>query len=576
MSLTRRSVAKVIDNLDQLLKKAHWQTIYDECFDSFPPKRFNQMEEAVDFFEGARSFYIGKQKNYKETVECCLKLTRLYQRIDIFSLADKAYKDAAYYALKVDKDYRADLVFQIGRLCPDIGKVNQSIKFLAEALRLYEEAGDVLKQIETLWLLAVQIRQSGDYLESGDRIRMAQRRYKIQKPDLALQAYIKNAEVHLQWYKGNLSQALESAKDLKEFADNNTITIQQVYARVLLGNINQALGGYAKAQLWYDDAKKTAEGGGFISFLLWIDLQIVWLKILEGQGFFDDETQALLDKTRAVIDDYGLRMSLNVFEAGFKANTNLFYEAEELLEKPFKFYKRSGDGVAVCAIGLYLAYIYLCTARIQMASSYLKDGLQWLSDRDVDYFPLWWHPKIVSELCVYAITENIHPNLAYRILRRVSEASPEVLPKLRTDKTSFVWEYADNILSRFVSNGSFSEIRHLEGSPIRKEIENLLGQGSLSRDKFRDLVRRLRTSKKRMTDNYTIVAVFGLYVTHHTGSQIAQKLSLSPKTVRNYITDVYKTFFAEGEDNCSGPGARKRRREKLLQIAQKEGFVENT
>jgi DNA-binding NarL/FixJ family response regulator len=117
--------------------------------------------------------------------------------------------------------------------------------------------------------------------------------------------------------------------------------------------------------------------------------------------------------------------------------------------------------------------------------------------------------------------------------------------------------------------GSGDPVTHLSAGANKRVIEELLDQGNLRAEAYRELEAELMTATNRLTPNPTIIAVFGLYVKGWSRAEIAEELECSTENVRNYITIIYNHFGLPAFRFHK----REARRQKLIEVAQARGFI---
>ena len=213
--------------------------------------RERQLDEAISLLEIAR--LNAKMLHQQDLgVKCYLELGRAYQRKDKFQKAYQQLWEAHQLIPSIkDNSLQADLYLSLSRICPDIGALKSGIEFANKALDIFNENNNILGQFECLWLMSLIFRQLGNYQEATNQLETAKLYHSA--GNLDQQAYTKlvNSELHINWYKGYLPEALKKGMQLKELADNISDDIQRIFARILLGNLYRGIGEYEKAQYYY-------------------------------------------------------------------------------------------------------------------------------------------------------------------------------------------------------------------------------------------------------------------------------------------------------------------------------------
>ena len=265
--------------------------------------------------------------------------------------------------------------------------------------------------------------------------------------------------------------------------------------------------------------------------------------------------------------DKGQAVSFNVFLAGVYALMARYPEAESLLMDSLHFYLTSGDELSVFAIRIHLAYIHLKTNRTVVAEENLNLALAWASEWNVDYFPHWWHPLIVAEVCVHALVAEIHVDMAERMLvMRVQEQALLFLRGLLTHSAPKVRQRAVDALS-MINGAPLAQIIQTDDERVWRAITDLITDGTLQEVHLGRLAHLLTPARQQATINGVLLATFGFYVQGMTRREIAQYLGRSESTIRNHITLIYECFGLE--DN----GSRHARRQHLIDLARSEGLI---
>ena len=505
-----------------------------------------------------------RQQLFSQAINCCLKLASLYQQREDFQTALYHIQEAENIAHDIaDQDARASLWLSLAELCPDIGQLEKSSQYARDAFHIFSLAGDCEGQFKALYLLAIVNRQLGQYDEASSRLEMARQCQQAGELSASHHAQVLSAEAHLLWYQGRIREAISKAQIFRRIADSNNFHKQRVYAHILLGNLYRAWGQYEEAERWYSETEALISQVGLPLYAPWIEIQKGWLKVLTGE---------LLQARRHIhlalqTDNKGLQMSFNVNLACLELLNGHYRSARNLLQSSQQFYAQSGDKLSYHVIGLYLAYIHYQQGQQAEALDYLQPALDWFTVHNILYFPNWWHPQIMAEVCVIALAEKICTPLVERIfLTHLHQY--EILLKLNQHPDTAVRQRALN-LQLSLTNHSIDILAEVTDSTVKTILQELLQNGPLRPDKFPQLQQKLATAKYRHKFNPTCVAVFGLYLKGSTRQQIAHKLNCSPATVRNYITIIYQAFHLQS-DSGGGTLARK---EQLRQLAEAEGFV---
>jgi DNA-binding NarL/FixJ family response regulator len=243
--------------------------------------------------------------------------------------------------------------------------------------------------------------------------------------------------------------------------------------------------------------------------------------------------------------------------------------AERLLRESLAYYLQSGDELSVCALRFYLTLVALRSDQAAVALTEIEQSLGWMAGRRIDFFPHWWHPALVSEVCAYALVVDLYPEVAERMfVYQLGEAGVEALRRLLKSEQTEAHLHAQRVLALVESQRS-DTLKTFADSPSRRILATLLQNGQLRRDGFAALQQALMTAHARQQPNATALAVFALYVTGCPRAEIALRVGCTVANVRNYITFFYRQFGIDEQPFCS----RKERWQRLVQCAQEAGFL---
>lgn len=578
---TEKAVGILGNNIEQLLEQEEWQrcrVLLDkfrtDIHDQYPELlyasgctylREGKLDKAVQFLQKAKVISLRLEQPVI-AVKCYLELGHVYQgREDFQTALNYVHEVDALMQFVTDIGVKAKYYVRWAELHLDLGELRKGIEDAETAYKLFLQKNDISGQFDSLWLMAIGFRQLGYYHQAASRLEMARQCHSV--GNLSPQKYINliNALAHVNWYAGNLSEAIKQAVQFETVAD--THSTKQHYARILLGNLYRAIGDYHAAQHYYDETRQIVQELDFGNYAPWVDAQQSWLKALSGEL---TEARRLIHKAHRETSDSGTLMSFHMFQAGINVLTNEFSEAEQQFLKCNEHYTKEGDELSVNVIQLYLAYISIKTGRDgKVAFGYLKKALDWFSERNLDYFPHWWHPVIVGEICCYALITNLYPDIVKRILanRRDIQGVKLLRNLLNHHEDVNVRSRATDAL-KLMGWDLFEELKNVEEGPAKRVLENLLITGLFPEDGFPLLKKRLVTAQKRQTFNPQLAAVFGLYMQDLKNAEIAEMLSLAKHSVKNYITEIYNILEVPGDI-----GSTKKRKAMLREAAENQGFI---
>jgi DNA-binding NarL/FixJ family response regulator len=112
-------------------------------------------------------------------------------------------------------------------------------------------------------------------------------------------------------------------------------------------------------------------------------------------------------------------------------------------------------------------------------------------------------------------------------------------------------------------------VAHLPDERAKRVLLTLLESEQLRPAAYPRLEQELMTAAHHRKPNPTLLAVFGLYVNGVEREEIAEQLSCSLPTVRNYITAIYEHFGLKANDFAT----RRARWKALVALAQASHFI---
>lgn len=579
-----QAVQVLYSQIELLLEQNNWQSVYT-LLPLFPVITFEEsadlryiegliyakadlLTEATNLLERARFSYT-VQHSYNKIVICNLELARLCLSREDFRTAyyhlHEEVEPLIEQGLVDDPALHARFFLRMAELCPDVGRLRATVDYAKKALVAYKTINDSAGQFYALVRLASSALALGDYAEAASRLEMAKACHTTAKLGEHGQARLLNLTIHLAWYQGRLPTALAYAHTYLQLVDRGKLSNFQVYARMLLGNLQRGVGQFGLAEQWYAETRRLITTLHYPLYLPWVDAQTAWLRALQGRL---EEARTLIHSSLRT-SDLGQAMSFQVVLALINLLDGQTTVAERLLSESLTFYTTSGDGLSCCAIHLYLGLVNRKKDAHATTQDYLHKALGWLAQQRLDGFPHWWHPQLVGEACAHALAADIFPDVAERIfVNRLGKDGADALRALL---------YKDNALARLrtgklltLLNGyAFTELIDLDSTQSKRVIEELLQTGQLRPEGFVALKQLLMTARQRQTANPTLLAAFGLYINGYPRKEIAKQLGCSVANVRNYINLMYHIFGVGNE----GFASRQDRQQQLVEIARKHRFI---
>lgn len=579
-----QAVQLLFSQIEALLEQNDWQSVH-ALLPLYPVSAFEEnmdlryvegliyakaglLSEATNLLERARFSYT-VQHSYNKTARCSLELARLCLSRENFRTAyyhlHEEVEPLIEQGVVDDPALRARFFLRMAELCPDVGRLRATVDYAQQALAAYKTVNDSTGQFYALVRLASSALALGEYAEAASRLDMATACHTAAQLGGNARARLLNLSIHLAWYQGRLPEALASTHAYLKLVDQERLNNFQVYARMLLGNLQRSVGQFALAEQWYAETRQLIATLNYPLYLPWIDAQTAWLRVLEGRL---GEARTLIHSSLKT-SDLGQAMSFQVVLALINLLDGQEVVAERLLDESLTFYTTSGDSLSCCAIQMYLAVVKLKRDEHTTVQDYLHKVLGWLAQQRLDGFPHWWHPELVSQACAYALVTDIFPDVAERIfINRLGKNGSGALRALL---------YSDNAMARLragklltlLDGCAFTELTELDSTHSKRVIEELLHTGQLRAEGFVALKQLLMTARQRQSANPTLLAAFGLYVNGYTRMEIAKLLGCSVANVRNYINLIYHIFEIDNE----GFASRQDRQQRLAEMAREHGFI---
>ncbi|MBX3014043.1 MAG: hypothetical protein KF832_21160 [Caldilineaceae bacterium] len=531
-----------------------------------------QLEQATALLQRAIHFYL-QQKAFDKIFECYNRLIHIYQARESFHTARIYLQEATALLDHVTTEgAQAKLALQLAELCLNINRLGEGLLYAQQALNYFRHSKHVDEYAQTLLLLTQIERQLGNYEHSETYLAMARHLPAItgQGQRIRHQLSLLNAEAHLLWYRSQFTDAISIVTRYLQLAQRYQLGKQQIYASTLLGDLYRATDQYEQSLESYNQARQLIQRYKVERYLPWLDIRESWCYLLRGDySLARRQLQQALD-----LASQGQMMSFNVNLAIFYLLTDRLYIAEDLLTVSLEFYSKSGDELVIKILQWYLALIAIKRNQTVLATTLLSPIFQWMLEQNVTYFPHWWHPPLVAEICIWALETGTNPVLAERILvQQLGGKATDKLKKLEQSNNVVIQERASNILA--IIQGDLHGERDIDLSYIsdwrvRDTIAALLQNGQLQQQRFHELQMKLTTSTLQRRPNPVLVAIFGLYINDYPQPIIASKLGRAQTSIRNYITTIYQIF---GLSHHEFPSLALRKRN-LIRIAVQSGFID--
>jgi len=498
-----------------------------------------------------------------------VELIRRYSHREDFRTAYLYVGEAAALLPQIpDPAIEAQLLLRLAELCPDLGRLHESISYAQRAAHTFRAVGDLRSQFTVHILLAILHRQGGDYHEAAAHLEMGRRLH--QAGQLGEEAYgrVLNAAAHLAWYQGDLTTARQHAEQYVRYAERTAAPKAQVYSALLLANLYRAQGAFATAQQWYSKTRTLLDHAAIPLFRPWVDVQEGWLYALSG----DYPRARRLIHQALTTPDHGQLMSFNVHLALLNLLTGEYDTAAKLLQQAQHFYQQSGDELATAVLHLYLAYTLHRSGHPAGVAAHLEAGFAWLAARHIASFPIWWHDELVAQIGALALRAGSHVDLVEHMLaHHVGAAARPSLLALLDEADPQLVQRVQATLSLVDGNDEswLAWLATIDDAPVRQALEQLFRQAGLQHAMLPALQTTLTTAHQRDKANPVLIAVFGLYVQGATIKEMATQLQRAPSSIRNYVTTIYQIFGLAAHEYPS----LQARRTQLGNMARQRGFI---
>lgn len=509
------------------------------------------------------------QRSFTRAALCYFELIRLYSQREEFRTAFLYVGEVEALLQQLsDPTLEAQFLLRLAELCPDLGRLRESIGYAQRAAGAFRALSDLRSQFTAHILLAVLHRQLGDYHAAEAHLELGRQLH--QAGQLGDEAYgrVLNAAAHLAWYQGNLPTAIHQAEQYVRYAERTAAPKARVYSALLLGNLYRARGAFTTAQQWYNQTRGFIDDAAAPLFRPWVDVQEGWLYALSG----DYLTARRLIHQALTTPDRGQLMSFNVYLALLNLLTAEYVTAETLLRTAQNFYEQSGDELATAVLHLYRAYTLERSGQAERAAVHLEAGFAWLAARHITSFPIWWHGGLVAEICALALRAALHVDLVEHMLAHHvgGVARPALLALLATDDP-LLEQRVRPILALLDAQDErwLAWLATIDEAPVRQVLEELFRQAGLRHEQLAELQATLTTAQQHDKANPVLMAVFGRYVQGATIKEIATQLQRAPSSIRNYVTSIYQIFGLAPSDYPS----LQARRAQLSHLARQRGFV---
>lgn len=521
---------------------------------------------AYAWLQKTATHYVTQNLQIDRAAWAFLELARLDYARDEFARVQH-FIDQAAALMKRDSAhapaYTAFLDYMIASLCGDTGRVVEGFEYAQHAAHLYHLQHNSAREFRALLTVCSFAQQLGRYPAALDALSRAHLCYETGRLESASFEALLNAETHLAWYRGHLEEALTSAQTWVRFSQGGDFRRQRLYAHWMMGNVLRALARYPQALEHYAQARGIA-AEHIPNFVRWIDAQESWLALLQGDY---SAAETLIQRALAPADE-GQQMSFQVNLGVLELLTGRWEDAERRLRVSLAFYTRSHDHQATCAISFHLAYLQIEQGmRAPLIMRTLRAGLKWLDSEDNAYFPLWWHPQVVSRVAAFLLTAPEFHALGRRFFRQsyLGEAGVRVLRQLYQQARPV---QRAEIAEMLAMHGASAPDKPAIYPDTEQVVADAIERGVMTPAMAPALFHRLRTAQQRDRDNPTVVAVFLLHIQGVASGDIALRLDASRSSVSHALQISYESLGVVRDQ-----GSRIEQRNALRRAAQEQGLI---
>lgn len=530
--------------------------------------RLQNQQSAIEWLAKTTNYLIMHEVDPDRLIWCYLELARLHYAHDDFVDVSR-YIDLAGALMEgahpLTPAHEAFFHYLVACLCADTGRVAEGRIYALRAARQYRSQHNNASEFRA-WLAVVSFsQQTGDYQGAFDALEQARSCYERGSLESTAYEALLNAETHLAWYRGQLTEALAMAQMWVRFSLGSGFHRQRLYAHWVMANVLCTLDRHDQARHYYEVARQIAVEYT-PNFVRWIDTQESWLALLQGDYI---EAEAAIQCALAAAD-HGLTMSFQVNLAVIEAQTGRWQAAEERLRESLAFYQQSQDRQATCAITFHLAALKLQQgARPSTVVKLLRPELRWLERCDNAYFPLWWHSEIVSRIAIFLLGVPEFHGVGRRFFRQsyLGEAGTRALQQAYMHASSTLHaEIAELLAARGeVAPADTPPLAYLETNRV---LADAIDRGLVEPAMIPLLLEQLRSARRRERENPTALAVLLLHIQGVSSGEIAQRLARSPSLVSHTLQLIYESFGVSRTK-----GSRVKQRSALMQAVRAEGLL---
>ncbi len=518
---------------------------------------------AIQLIQRAQQLAI-HQEAWRPAVYCALDEARWRQTHEEYNAARLALDLARNLAEKTSSRnarLQADLLLAIGRLLPDFSQNWDAIGYCERALHLYERLGDLPGQVHSLWMLSVINTYMAHLSEARAQIERALLLHRMADMNSILRMYLLNVSAYIYLYAGQANSGLDVIRqDAAPYLQEQPHSKPALYLAVAEGSLLRQLGRYEEALEVFDRAERIVDALAVEGYRPWLPFHRGWTRLLMGEA--PGQVRGIFLQAGSL--QYSvMNRALNMYLAVLDLLENRLKDANVRLRKALVDFTESADLLEVFAVRMYQAWMYDRLRQPGELREVLEKGLGWAEEAGIDFFPHYWHPQLVADVCVTALRVGVHSRQAeLMIIRRLGDVAVPGLARLLEDESYAVRQRARSVLAA-LGDDLFNDILNdVPGPLLTDALLEHVRMGRLRADRIQALSAYLEGA------DWMRLAVFGYYVgCDLTRQEMAQTLALSEGAVKKHIAVIRGAFGIRSR------GGRDRGRDEVRALAQEKGFV---
>lgn len=527
----------------------------------------DDFERAFALIQQAQQLAVNEDA-WRPAVYCALDEARWRQSREEYDAARLALATAQRLAERLPTEnieLRADLLLAVSRLMPDFSQNREAVVLCDRALHLYEQIGHLAGQVQALWLLSVINTYMAHLTEARAQIERALLIHEMAGLAPVLRLYLLNVSAYVHLYAGQAQAGLlvvhRDAADLLQALPHSKPAL---YLAMAEGALLRQQERFSEALAAYDRAEQIANVLGDEGYRPWVTFHRGWTHVLMGES--PARVRAVLMQAGVLHNEVMVR-ALNMYMAALDVLEGRFVDAEALLEKISIDFDQAAHFLELFAVRVYQAHVYDKQGRKGRLGEALERSFGWAEEVGVDYFPHYWHPQIVTDVCVAALRLGVRSRQAeLMIIRRLGDVAAPGLVALLADEALVVRQRAWSVLAALGDDVFECVLDGATGPRLSAVLLAHVRQGRLRVSRLQALSERL--SGAGAEPDWTRLAVFGYYAGSEVNrAEIGEALALSEGAVKKHIAAIRKAFGIRSR------GGRDRGRQEVRAVARQDDFM---